>query len=135
MRSESVPVLRSDLFLAAIMLVTGLFSGGVAALRTVPVVGATVGALIAASLYLAEHDVVPGIYPEVASVAAFVATAAVAVGFVVVLSASTAVVGAAALTGGGVGVTVYRLVFGVVRPVPEYRLRKDEEPEEAIEPE
>ncbi|MDS0281957.1 hypothetical protein [Haloarcula onubensis] len=135
MRSEDVPVLKSDLFLAAIMLGTGLFSGGLEAVLAVPVVAGTIGALIAAAVSLAEHDVVPGVYPEVATVAAFLATVAVGAGFVFVLSAPTSVIGAAALTGGGVGVAVYRLVFGVLLPVPAYRLEKDEEPEETVEPE
>ena len=95
-------------------------------------VGVTIAALIAASVYLAEHDVVPGVYPEVATVAAFILTVAVGVGFVLTLSASAAVVGAAALAGGGAGLTCYRLVFGVVLPVPAYRLEKDEKPEESV---
>jgi hypothetical protein len=135
MRSEDVPVLKSDLFLATIMLGTGLFSGGSEAIRTVPVVSVTIAALIAASVYVAEHDVVPGLYPEVASVAAFLVTVAVGVGFVLVLPAPTAVVSAAALTGGGAGVALYRLVFGVFLPVPAYRLEKDEEPEETVDAE
>jgi len=135
MRSEDRSVLKSDLFLAAVMLGTGLFSGGTEAVRAVPVVGATIAALIACSVYLAEHDVVPGVYPEVATVAAFLVTLAVGAGFVFVLPASAAVVGAAALAGGGAGVAVYRLVFGVFLPVPEYRLQKDEEPEASIEAE
>ena len=135
MRSEDVPVLKSDLFLAAIMLGTGLFSGGSEAVRSVPVVGVTIAALIATSMYLAEHDVVPEVYPEVATVAAFLVTVAVGVGFVLTLSATAAVVGAAALAGGGAGIACYRLVFGVFLPVPAYRLAKDEEPEESIEPE
>jgi len=132
MRSEALPVLKSDLFLATLMLGTGLFSGGREAVQAVPVVAPVIGALIAASVYLAEHDVVPGVYPEVATVAAFVVTLAVGAGFVFVLPASAAVVGAAALTGGGAGVAVYRLVFGFFLPVPAYRLEKDEEPEETV---
>jgi hypothetical protein len=135
MRSEALSVLKSDLFLATIMVGTGLFSGGVEAVRAVPVVAVTIAALIAVAVYLAEHDVVPGVYPEVATVAAFVVTVAVGVGFVLALSASAAVVGAAALSGGGFGVAAYRLVFGVFLPVPDYRLAKDEGPEESIEPE
>ena len=132
MRSEALSVLKSDLFLASIMLGTGLFSGGDEAVRAVPAVGVTVAALISVSVYLAEHDVVPGVYPEVASVAMFLVTVAVGVAFVFVLSAPTAVVSAAALTGGGAGVVVYRLVYGFFLPVPAYRLEKDEEPEESV---
>jgi len=135
MRSEALSVLKSDLFLAAIMLGAGLFSGGSEAVRAVPVVGVTIAALIAVAVYLAEHDVVPGLYPEVATVAAFVVTVAVGVGFVFLLSVPARVVGAAALTGGGAGVVVYRLVFGFFFPVPAYRLEKDEEPEETVESE
>lgn len=128
MRSEDLPVLKSDLLLAAIMLGTGLFSGGVAAVRTVPVVAATIAALIAAAVYLAEHDVVPGIYPEVATIAAFLVTVAVGAGFALVLPTPVAVVSAAALSGAGVGLALYRLVFGVALPVPAYRLEKGDEP-------
>ncbi|WP_262179745.1 hypothetical protein [Haloarcula laminariae] len=135
MRSEERSVLQSDLFLAAIMLGTGLFSGGSEAVRAVPVVGLTTAAFIAVSVYLAEHDVVPGVYPEVATVAAFLVTVGVGVGFVLTLPASAAVVGAAALSGGGAGVAVYRLVFGVFLPVPAYRLAKDEDPEATVETE
>lgn len=132
MRSEDSQVLKSDLFLATIMLGTGLFSGGSEAVRAVPEVSVTIAALIAISVYLAEHDVVPGVYPEVATVATFLVTVAVGVGFALTLSASAAVVGAAALTGGGAGVAIYRLVFGVFLPVPAYRLEKGEEPEETV---
>lgn len=135
MRSEALSVLKSDLFLAAIMLGTGLFGGGSEAVRGVPAVGVAIAALTATSVYLAEHDVVPGVYPEVASVATFLVTVAVGVAFVFALSAPTAVVSAAALTGGGAGVVVYRLVYGFFFPVPAYRLEKDEEPEETVESE
>jgi len=134
MRSEDRSVLKSDLVLAAIMLGAGLFSDGVEAVQSQPLVTGAIAALIAASVYLAEHDVVPGVYPEVTTVAAFLVTVAVGVGFAVLLSAPVAVVSAAALTGGGVGVVLYRVVFGVVLPVPAYRLEKDEEPEETLEP-
>ena len=132
MRSEELSVLRSDLFLAALMLGTGLFSDGLAAVQTVPVVAAVVGGLLAGAVYLAEHDVVPGLYPEVATLVAFLITVAAGAGLAVVLSAPLAVTGAAALVGGGVGVAVYRLLFGVVLSVPAYRLAKDEEPEERV---
>ena len=132
MRSEELSVLKSDLFLAAIMIGTGLVSDGLAAVQTVPVVAAVVGSLLAGAVYLAEHDVVPGLYPEVATLVAFLLTVAVGAGLAVVLSAPLAVTGAAALVGGGVGVAVYRLLFGVVLSVPAYRLAKDEEPEERV---
>ena len=133
MRSEALSVLKSDLFLASIMLGTGLFGGGGEAVRAVPVVGVAVAALTATSVYLAEHDAVPGVYPEVASVATFLVTVAVGVAFVFILSVPTAVVSAAALSGGGAGVVGYRLVYGFFFPVPAYRLEKDEEPEETVE--
>ena len=69
--------MKSGLFLATIMLGTGLFSGGSGAVRAVPAVGVTIAALIAASVYLAEHDIVPGVYPEVATVATFLVTVGV----------------------------------------------------------
>ena len=132
MRSEELSVLRSDLFLASIMIGTGLFSDGLAAVQTVPVVAAVVAGLLAGAVYLAEHDVVPGLYPEVATLVAFLVTVAVGAGLAVALPAPLAVTGAAALVGGGVGVAVYRLLFGVVLSVPAYRLAKDEEPEERV---
>jgi len=132
MRSEELSVLKSDLFLAALMLGTGLFSDGVAAVQTVPVVAVVIGSLLAGAVYLAEHDVVPGLYPEVATLVAFLVTVAVGAGLAVALPAPLAVTGAAALVGGGVGVAVYRLLFGVVLSVPAYRLAKDEEPEERV---
>jgi len=135
MRSEALSVLKSDLFLAALMLGTGLFSGGSEAVRAAPLVTATIAVLIAVAVFLAEHDVVPGVYPEVATVAAFLVTVAVGVAFAVLLATPVAAVSAAGLTGGGLGVAAYRLLFGVVLPVPDYRLEKGEEPEESVEPE
>jgi len=135
MRSEELSVLKSDLFLSTIMVGAGLLSEGVAAVRAVPAVAATIGALTAGTVYLAEHDVVPGVYPEVATVAAFLLTLGVGVGFALGLSQTVAVVSAAGLTGGGVGIALYRFVFGVLWPVPTYRLEKGSEPEERVEPE
>jgi hypothetical protein len=135
MKSETRSVLKSDLFLATVMLGTGLFSGGSEAVRAAPVVMPIIAALIAVSMYLAEHDVVPGLYPEVATVAAFITTVAVGAGLIVALPAEAAVVAAAGLTGGGFGVIIYRLIFGVFLPVPEYRLQKGEEPEETVDAE
>jgi len=132
MRSEALPVLKSDLFLAAIMVGTGLVSDGLGAVRTVPTVAVIVGTLLAGSVYLAEHDVVPGLYPEVVTLVAFLVTVAVGTGLALVLSAPLAVTGAAALVGGGIGVASYRLVFGVVLPVPAYRLQQDDDPEERV---
>jgi len=113
------------------MIATGLVSGGTAALRAVPVVAVTLGVLIAVSVYLGEHDLVPGLFPEVASMSAFVLALVVGVAFIVLLSAPLNVVAASGLTGGGVGYALYRLGFGVLRPVPAYRLeseRRDDEP-------
>jgi len=135
MRSEELSVLKSDLFLSTVMVGAGLFSDGAAAVQSQPLVAGTIAVLIAISIYLAKHDVFPGLYPEVATVAAFLVTVAVGVAFALLLSAPVAVVSAAGLMGGGIGVAVYRLVFGVLLPIPDYRLQKDEDPEERVEPE
>jgi hypothetical protein len=124
--SAELSVLKSDLLIAGIMLGTGLYSDGVGAVQSLPVVAGTIGALLAAAVFLAEHDVVPGLYPEVATVAALLVTVAVGVAFALVVGQPRALVAAAALTGGGLGVLLYRTAFGLVRPVPAYRLQKQE---------
>lgn len=126
MKSNTRSVLKQDLFIALIMVGTGLLSNGVEATRTSPLVSVTIGVLIIGAVYLAEHDVVPGLFPEVATIAAFLVVVAVGAAFVVIFSMPTDVVSAAALTGGGVGLVVYRTAFGLVRPVPGYRLEKQE---------
>jgi predicted membrane-bound mannosyltransferase len=126
MRSEDLPVLKTDLSVALIMIATGLLSDGVGAVRTAPLVAVAMFVGIAAVVYVAEHDVVPGVYPEVATIAAFLVVAAVGVGFVSLLGRSANVVGAAALTGGGVGLLCYRTLFGLVLAVPAYRLEKQQ---------
>ena len=60
---------------------------------------------------------------------AVVVVVAVGIGFVVLLTPPVRVVSAAALTGGGVGYALYRIVFGLVVPVPEYRLENEREDE------
>jgi len=122
MRSERRAVLSRDLSLAGIMVVAGLFGGGVPAVRAVPVVATTIGVLIAIAAYAGEHDLVPGLFPEVATMTTFAVAILVGVAFVVLLSAPTDVVAAAGLTGGGIGYGLYRIIFGVIRPVPSYRL-------------
>jgi hypothetical protein len=74
------------------------------------------------SVALGEHDVVPGVFPEVATAGAFLGTIAVGIGFIQLLPVATSVVAAASLVGGGIGMAGYRIVFGLIRPVPAYRL-------------
>jgi len=124
MRSETLSVLKTDLSVALIMIATGLLSDGAGAVQRAPVVAATMLVGIAAVVYIAEHDVVPGLYPEVATIAAFLALAAVGVGFVYLLPLTPDIAGAAALTGGGIGLICYRTLFGLVLAVPAYRLEK-----------
>ena len=124
MRSEERAVMKSDLLLGGIMLGTGFLSGGVDAVQAVPVVTVTMSALVSAAVFIAEHDVVPGLYPEVATVAAFIVVVAVGAAFITVLPTPVAVVSAAALTSGGIGLVLYRVVFGVVLDVPVRRLEK-----------
>jgi hypothetical protein len=124
--SDELSVLKSDLLIAGIMLGTGLYSDGVGATQSLPAVAVSIGGLLAVAVFLAEHDVVPGLFPEVATVAALLVAVAVGVGFVVVVGYPERPVAAAALTGGGLGVLLYRTLFGLVRPVPAYRLEKQE---------
>ncbi len=124
--SAELSVLKSDLLIAGIMLGTGLYSEGIGAIQSLPLVVVAIGLLLGVAVFLAEHDVVPGLFPEVATVAALLVAVAVGVGFVVVVGNPTDLVAAAALTGGGLGVLLYRTVFGLVRPVPAYRLKKQE---------
>jgi hypothetical protein len=130
MRSESRSVLKRDLPIALLMVGAGLFSGGVSAVRTVPVVGVAIAVLMAVSAAAGEHDLVPGLFPEVASMLAFVVVVVVGIGFIVLLPTPIDVTSAAALTGAGVGYAVYRLLFGVVFDVPEYRLERERDDED-----
>jgi hypothetical protein len=127
MRSEVWAVLQRDLLLAAIMLGTGLLGGGVAAVRALPTVAGTIGLLLAVSAFAGEHDVVPGLFPEVATMVTFVVAVVAGVGFIRLLSAPVEVVAAAALTGGGSGYGLYRILFGVVWSVPSYRLETEQD--------
>jgi len=126
MRSERRAVLKSDLLLGGIMLGTGFLSGGVAAVQAVPIVTVTMSALVSLAVFVAEHDVVPGLYPEVATVAAFLVVIGVGAAFITLLPTPVDVVSAAALTSGGIGVVLYRVVFGVMLDVPTRRLEKQQ---------
>jgi len=126
MKSEFSPVLKTDLSVALIMLATGLLSDGVEAVRTAPLVTAVMLVGVVVVVYIAEHDVVPGLYPEVATIAAFLVVVAVGAGFVYLLPLTPAIVGAAALIGGGIGLLLYRTLFGLVLSVPAYRLEKQQ---------
>jgi len=126
MKSERFAVLKSDLVLAAIMFGTGVISGGIEALQAVPLVAVTMSVHVAISLYIAEHDSIPGVYPEVATLASFLIVIAVGVAFVFVLSDPLDIVTAAALTAGGIGIVGYRTIFGLLLPVPTYRLEKQQ---------
>lgn len=124
--SGELSVLKSDLLITAIMLGTGVYSGGAEAVQSLSAVAVTVGLLLSVTVFLAEHDVVPGLFPEVATIVSLLVAAAVGAGFIFVVGHPTDLVAAAALTGGGVGVLLYRTVFGLVRPVPAYRLERQE---------
>ena len=126
MKSEFSPVLKTDLSVALIMLATGLLSDGVEAVRTAPLVTAVMLVGVVVVVYIAEHDVFPGLYPEVATIAAFLVVVAVGAGFVYLLPLTPAIVGAAALIGGGIGLLLYRTLFGLVLSVPAYRLEKQQ---------
>jgi hypothetical protein len=116
-------VLRIDLFTAALTLVVGLSIGGREAVLALPAVAVAFGVLMAVGLGVAEHGLVPGVYPEVTALVAFVALGGVAAGAVFLLPVPTRTVVAAIVVGAGVGLVGYRLVFGFVRPVPASRLQ------------
>lgn len=126
MESETRSVLTADLFGGVIAVAMGVFVGGPTAMLVTPLVGVVMAAVTATALYIVEHDSVPGLYPEVTALASMVVLVCVGGAFVLLLDAPTDIVMATALAGGGVGLLVYRTVFGVVLPVPTYRLEKQQ---------
>ncbi|WP_424000878.1 hypothetical protein ACOZ4I_14850 [Haloarcula salina] len=114
-------VLRTDLAVGLGGAVLGYAEAGPALLGVGPVL-AVVALLSAAALYAVEHDAVPGVYPEVTALASLVVLASVVAGFVVVIEASATIVLAGALSGFGGGVLCYRLCYGFLLAVPDYRL-------------
>lgn len=116
-------VLRTDLAIGIGGAVLGYAEAGSALFDVLPVV--VVVALVTAGAVAAiEHDAVPGVYPEVATLAAFIVLAASVLGLVRLSAAAMPVVLAGALSGFGVGILGNRVVYGVVFAVPAYRLAR-----------
>ncbi|MBX0322798.1 hypothetical protein EGH21_07115 [Halomicroarcula sp. F13] len=122
MTDESRAVLKNDLLVGLAVLAVAFFSDGVAAVTAVPAVTVAMAGLLAVALYVVEHDAVPGLFPEVVALASLVLLVSVAAGMAVLLPHPVAVVATAALVGFGVGLVGYRTVYGLLRPVPQYRL-------------
>lgn len=115
-------VLKTDLFFPALVAATGVVEAW-PDLRATASTVAVVWLLTVTGLYAVEHDVVPGLFPEVTALLVLVLIVAATAGLIVVSPQSLRLVGAGALLGFGLAVVSYRTVFGLVLPVPEYRLR------------
>lgn len=116
-------VLKSELPLGGVLTGLGLVEAGTA-LADVAAVAAVVCLATAGAFSVTEHDLVPGLFPEVVALVSLCAVAGLVVGFVVFLPAPTSLVLSAALVGFGVGIVGYRTVFGLLRPLPSWRLER-----------
>ncbi|MDS0219848.1 hypothetical protein NDI54_00590 [Haloarcula sp. S1AR25-5A] len=122
-REATQKVLRTDLAVGIGGAVLGYAEAGSALVDVLAVV-AGVGLLTAVAVAVVEHDAVPGVYPEVVAVAAFLVLAGAVAGLVTLSTAPMTVDLAGALSGFGVGVLGNRLLYGVVFEVPPYRLTR-----------
>ncbi|WP_336336620.1 hypothetical protein [Haloarcula brevis] len=122
-REATQRVLRTDLAVGIGGAVLGYAEAGTALFDMLPVV-VGVGLLTGVAVAVVEHDAVPGVYPEVAALAAFVVLVVAGAGLVALAGAPMTVVLAAALSGFGVGAVVNRVLYGVVFDVPAYRLTR-----------
>jgi len=116
-------VLRTDLAIGIGGAVLGYAEAGTA-LVDVPAVVVGFGLLTGIAVAIVEHDAVPGVYPEVAALAALVVLSGAVAGLVALSEASVTLVLAAVLSGFGVGVIGNRLLYGIVFDVPAYRLTR-----------
>jgi hypothetical protein len=116
-------VLRTDLAVGIGGAVLGYAEAGTALFDVLPVV-VGFGLLTGVAVAVVEHDVVPGVYPEVAALASFVVLVGAVAGLVMLSGASMSVVLAAVLSGFGVGVIGNRVLYGIVFDVPAYRLTR-----------
>ncbi|EMA33894.1 hypothetical protein [Haloarcula japonica] len=116
-------VLRTDLAIGIGGTVLGYAEAGTALVDVLAVV-VGFGLLTGITVAVVEHDAVPGVYPEVAALAAFIVLAGVVAGLMMLSEASVTLILAAVLSGFGVGVIGNRLLYGIVFDVPAYRLRR-----------
>jgi hypothetical protein len=116
-------VLKAELPLGAVLIGLGAVEAG-SALADVAAVAAMVCLATAAAFYVTEHDLVPGLFPEVVAIVSLLAVAGVVAGAVAFFPAPMPLVLSAALVGFGVGMVGYRTVFGLLRPLPPWRLER-----------
>ncbi|WP_434531250.1 hypothetical protein ACODNH_08370 [Haloarcula sp. NS06] len=114
-------VLRTDLAIGIGGAVLGYAEAGTALIDVLAVV-VGFGLLTGITVAIVEHDAVPGVYPEVAALAAFIVLSGVVAGLMMLSEVSVTLVLAAVLSGFGVGVIGNRLLYGIVFDVPAYRL-------------
>ncbi|WP_336329328.1 hypothetical protein [Haloarcula sp. CGMCC 1.2071] len=122
-REATQEVLRTDLAIGIGGAVLGYAEAGTALVDVLAVV-VGFGLLTGITVAVVEHDAVPGVYPEVAALAALVVLSGAVAGIVALSEASVTLVLAAVLSGFGVGVIGNRLLYGVVFDVPAYRLTR-----------
>ncbi|WP_058994221.1 hypothetical protein [Haloarcula sp. CBA1127] len=116
-------VLRTDLAIGIGGAVLGYAEAGTALFDVLPVV-VGFGLLTGITVAVVEHDAVPGVYPEVAALAAFIVLSGVVAGLMTLSEVSVTLVLAAVLSGFGVGVIGNRVLYGIVFDVPAYRLTR-----------
>ncbi|GGK55577.1 hypothetical protein [Haloarcula sebkhae] len=116
-------VLRTDLAIGIGGAVLGYAEAGTALVDVLAVV-VGFGLLTGITVAVVEHDAVPGVYPEVAALAAFIVLSGVVAGLMMLSEVSVTLVLAAVLSGFGVGVIGNRLLYGIVFDVPAYRLSR-----------
>ncbi|WP_336358466.1 hypothetical protein [Haloarcula sp. CGMCC 1.6347] len=116
-------VLRTDLAIGIGGAVLGYAESGTALVDVLAVV-VGFGLLTGITVAVVEHDAVPGVYPEVAALAAFIVLAGAVAALVTLSEASVTLVLAAVLSGFGVGVITNRALYGLVFDVPAYRLTR-----------
>ncbi|MHC3378934.1 hypothetical protein [Haloarcula sp. H-GB5] len=116
-------VLRTDLAIGIGGAVLGYVEAGTALVDVLAVV-VGFGLLTGITVAVVEHDAVPGVYPEVAALAAFIVLSGVVAGLMMLSEVSVTLVLAAVLSGFGVGVIGNRLLYGIVFDVPAYRLSR-----------
>ncbi|NLV13425.1 hypothetical protein [Haloarcula argentinensis] len=122
-REATQEVIRTDLAIGIGGAVLGYAEAGTALVGVLPVV-VGFSLLTGITVAVVEHDVVPGVYPEVAALAAFIVLSGVVAGLMMLSEASVTLVLAAVLSGFGVGVIGNRLLYGIVFDVPAYRLSR-----------
>jgi len=110
------PVLA--LWLGTVVLMEPFLSMRLAIAVPAALIPATAAALV---LYVSEHDTIPWFdsIGKLESVAIIVALVGLFVGGLYLNAAVTTLVIYAAILGQAVGVTLYRLCFGIIRPLPQ----------------